>query len=83
MPKGVSLEVKKGEVIAIIGPPALEKSTSLRCVNHSGATGGGADHHRDLSVDAKPPLKQEILKPRQRTSMVFQSCQTCSSTKPP
>ena len=32
--KDVNLEVKKGEVISIIGPSGSGKSTLLRCLNH-------------------------------------------------
>lgn len=32
--KDINLEVKKGEVIAIIGPSGTGKSTLLRCINY-------------------------------------------------
>ncbi|AYQ40333.1 arginine ABC transporter ATP-binding protein [Burkholderia aenigmatica] len=32
--KGISLEVRKGEVVVLIGPSGSGKSTLLRCVNH-------------------------------------------------
>ena len=31
--KGIDLEVKKGEVVSIIGPSGTGKSTLLRCMN--------------------------------------------------
>lgn len=31
--KGIDLDVKKGEVISIIGPSGTGKSTFLRCIN--------------------------------------------------
>ena len=32
--KGVSLDIGKGEVLAVIGPSGSGKSTFLRCLNH-------------------------------------------------
>ncbi|MDF2653621.1 MAG: amino acid transporter ATP-binding protein family [Bacillota bacterium] len=32
--KGISLEVKKGEIVSVIGPSGSGKSTLLRCLNH-------------------------------------------------
>ena len=32
--KGIDLEVRKGEVVCVIGPSGSGKSTLLRCINH-------------------------------------------------
>ena len=71
--KGVSLQVAKGEVIAIIGPSGTGKSTLLRCVNFLERPEEGKITIGDLTVDAKTATKKEIQELRQRTSMVFQS----------
>jgi polar amino acid transport system ATP-binding protein len=39
--KGVSLEIAKGDVIAVIGPSGSGKSTFLRCLNHLETIDGG------------------------------------------
>jgi polar amino acid transport system ATP-binding protein len=69
--KGIDLEVKAGEVIAIIGKSGSGKSTLLRCVN-----GLEAFQQGTLEVDGQP-LKQGDAKAmralRQHVGMIFQS----------
>lgn len=67
--KGVSLEVKKGEVVVIIGPSGSGKSTFLRCLNFlEEPTQGSIRFQGGLVRPGKnlPRLRQEI-------GMVFQS----------
>lgn len=71
--KGVNLEVKKGEVIAIIGPSGTGKSTVLRCINYLEEPDKGKIIIDDVEVDAEKCNKQDIRKLRLHTSMVFQS----------
>ena len=69
--KGIDLEVKRGEVIAIIGKSGSGKSTLLRCVNGLEVFQEGA-----LEVDGQP-LKHGDAKAmralRQHVGMIFQS----------
>ena len=39
--KGIDLEVKRGEVVCLIGPSGSGKSTLLRCINHLEPIDGG------------------------------------------
>ncbi len=39
--KGVSLEIRKGEVVCLVGPSGSGKSTLLRCINNLEALSGG------------------------------------------
>ncbi len=67
---GISLSVKKGEVVVIVGPSGCGKSTFLRCLN-------GLEDIRDGSVflgDEKiNPNKKNLSKTREKIGMVFQS----------
>jgi polar amino acid transport system ATP-binding protein len=69
--KGIDLQVRRGEVISIIGKSGSGKSTLLRCIN-----GLETFHDGALSVDGQP-LKQGDAQAmralRQRVGMVFQS----------
>jgi general L-amino acid transport system ATP-binding protein len=67
--KGVSMEVRKGEVIVIFGPSGSGKSTFIRCINRL------EDHQKgDIIVDGIELTKDmhNIEKIRMETGMVFQ-----------
>lgn len=68
--KDISIEIKKGEVIAIIGPSGTGKSTFLRCLNLLDQPSGGA-----ITVDGVDVLAPgaDVPKVRQKMNMVFQS----------
>lgn len=71
--KGIDLEVKKGEVIAIIGSSGTGKSTLLRCINYLEEPDEGQIKIDNLNVNAKCVTKNEIYNLRRKTSMVFQT----------
>ncbi|HEX5738035.1 MAG TPA: amino acid ABC transporter ATP-binding protein [Hydrogenophaga sp.] len=69
--KGIDLQVKAGEVIAIIGKSGSGKSTLLRCIN-------GLDVFQEgsLTVDGKPLLHESAMamrELRQHVGMIFQN----------
>lgn len=67
--KGVSLEVKKGEVVVIIGPSGSGKSTFIRNVNLLEDYQSG-----DISIEGARVEKGEKLREiRQEVGMVFQN----------
>ncbi|WP_052462254.1 amino acid ABC transporter ATP-binding protein [Nigerium massiliense] len=68
--RGVSLDVARSEVIAIVGPSGCGKSTLLRCVNGLEPIQGGTITF-DGDVISDPKTKWQ--KVRQRIGMVFQS----------
>ncbi|MBD2103453.1 ATP-binding cassette domain-containing protein [Leptolyngbya sp. FACHB-261] len=65
----ISTEIRKGEVVAIIGPSGSGKSTFLRCMNLLEVPTQGR-----VYIDGKDitSAKTDILKVRQRVGMVFQ-----------
>ncbi len=71
--KGVSMDVRQGEVIVVIGPSGSGKTTFLRCINFLERPDAGEICIGDLKVNAQHPTKNEIFQIRRRTAMVFQS----------
>ena len=67
--KGISTEVKEGEVISIIGPSGSGKSTFLRCINRLEEPTSG-----EIRIDGKNILERrvDINKIREEVGMVFQ-----------
>lgn len=68
--KDISTEIKKGEVVSIIGPSGTGKSTFLRCLNLLDQPTSGS-----ISIDGEDILdkKTNAAKIRQKMNMVFQS----------
>jgi polar amino acid transport system ATP-binding protein len=68
--KDVTAEIRKGEVVSIIGPSGTGKSTFLRCLNLLEAPSGGAIYVGGVDILDR---RTDIAKVRQRMNMVFQS----------
>ena len=59
--KNIDLEVKKGEVVVLIGPSGTGKSTLLRCINILEKADSGSLTIGDLNVDLAELHKKDIL----------------------
>ena len=71
--KGISLNVEKGCVTAIIGPSGAGKTTLLRCMNFLEKADSGEMDFDDEKVDLKKVAKKTILSIRRKTAFVFQN----------
>lgn len=73
---GIDLEVKEGEVIAIIGPSGSGKTTFLRCLNFLEQPTSGRIKVGDIEIDTSKPINQQqslVRRLRQHVGFVFQS----------
>ncbi|MGB4594128.1 MAG: amino acid ABC transporter ATP-binding protein [Coriobacteriia bacterium] len=68
--KGVNIEVRRGEVVVILGPSGSGKSTMLRCVNHLEEPTSGEVWLQDVQINAPGT---NVNKVREHIGMVFQS----------
>lgn len=71
--KGVSIKVKKGDVIVILGPSGSGKTTLLRCINFLERADKGEIIFDDLRVNVKTASSGDISKIRKKTAFVFQN----------
>ncbi|MGM9975006.1 MAG: amino acid ABC transporter ATP-binding protein [Clostridiaceae bacterium] len=67
--KGIEEEVRKGEVLVIIGPSGSGKSTLLRCINLLEAPSEGSILYKDEDITKKGV---NVNKVRENMGMVFQ-----------
>lgn len=73
---GIDLEVKEGEVIAIIGPSGSGKTTLLRCLNFLEEPTSGRIKVGEIEIDSSRPLNQQqslVRRLRQHVGFVFQN----------
>ena len=72
--KGVSLDVGKKQVLAMIGPSGCGKSTFLRCLNRMNDTIIGARVTGQILLDGQDihDASRDVVQLRARVGMVFQ-----------
>ena len=71
--KGISLEVNKGDVVAILGPSGSGKTTLLRCINFLERADEGKMIFDDQEYYLTSIKRKQINEIRKRTAFVFQN----------
>ena len=71
--KGISLDVEKGDVVAILGPSGSGKTTFLRCLNFLERADQGQLIFDGEKIDLHAAHKKKIAQTRQKTAFVFQN----------
>ncbi len=71
--KGIDFTAETGEVIAILGPSGMGKSTFLRCLNFIERPDTGTIEIDNIKVDVDNSTSKDIKNLRMKTSMVFQT----------
>ena len=71
--RGVSLDVEKSDVVAILGPSGSGKTTFLRCLNFLERADAGHIVFDGEKVDLHTATKADIARIRRKTGFVFQN----------
>nr|WP_280959939.1 amino acid ABC transporter ATP-binding protein [Aminobacter aminovorans] len=77
--RGVDIQVRKGEIVCVLGPSGSGKSTLLRCINHLDPVDGGVIEVAGERIGYEPrggvlyeQHEKTVAKARQHIGMVFQ-----------
>ena len=70
---GISFDVEKSDVVAILGPSGSGKTTLLRCLNFLEKADSGTMIFDGKEVDLHSAPKVEIARLRRKTAFVFQN----------
>jgi len=70
---GISFDVEKSDVFAILGPSGSGKTTLLRCLNFLEKADSGTMVFDGRKIDLSKASKAEIAEIRKKTAFVFQS----------
>lgn len=77
--KGITLEVRKGEVLVLVGPSGSGKSTFLRCINHLETVSAGRLYvdgdlvgYQEKGGKLHEMKPRDVAKQRRDVGMVFQ-----------
>ena len=70
---GISLDVEKGDVVAILGPSGSGKTTFLRCLNFLERADEGSVVFDGQMVNLHGANRREIAELRKKTAFVFQN----------
>lgn len=71
--KGIDLDVKEGDVVAILGPSGSGKTTLLRCINFLEKSDAGTIVFDNTSHELSKIHHKEISAIRKKTAFVFQN----------
>lgn len=71
--KGINLDIKPGEVVALIGPSGTGKTTLLRTINFLEKADKGSITIDELTINNEQVSEKDMIQMRRQTAMVFQN----------